>query len=272
MFKEPRPENILEVPGYLKKIIINFFSRLFYIFRLVYEAKPWILFVLTALSLLSGLLPVFQAIAASSLLNELAAAFTATVTSSAPSDEVWLKITGLLILQFAFIFGISLTNNINSLITRISGELVANHIRVKIMNKAKDIDIESFDSPDFYARLENATREADHRPIQIINSVFSLISTVITLFSFFVILSQVRPLWASAVVIILSIPGAVVSFIYRKKNFRYMRHRSKDRRMLSYFSNIVTDKDLAKEIRIFGLNRIFTKKIQRSIYEILQGT
>ncbi len=271
MFKEPKPENIKEVPVYLKKIIVKFFSRLFYIFHLVYEAKPWILFVLTGLSLFSGLLPVCQALAASSLLNELAGAFTASAASLEPDENAWIKITGLLVLQFVFIFGISLTGSINSLVTRISGELVANHVRVKIMTKAKDLDIESFDSPGFYAKLENATREADHRPIQIINSVFSLISTIITLCSFFVVLSQVRPLWASAVVIILSIPGAVVSFIYRKKNFRYMRHRSKDRRMLSYFSNIVTDKDLSKEIRIFGLNEIFTKKYKKVFQRYFKG-
>ncbi len=269
--KEPKPKNIKEVPGYLKNVLSKFFFRLIYIFRLVFETRPWILFVMMTLSVLTGLLPVGQAFAGSYLLNELASSYTAAVSTGILPDEEWANIAGLLILQFVCIFAISITNSINSLVTRISGELVANHVKVKIMNKAKDLDIESFDRPDFYAKLENATREADRRPIQIISSVFNLISTIITICSYFVVLTRVRPVWASVLVIALSIPGAVVSFIYRKKNFRYMRHRSKDRRMLSYFSNIVTDKDLAKEIRIFGLYGIFTKRYKEVFERYFKG-
>ncbi len=269
--KEPKPRSIKEVPTYLKNVIFKFFSRLLYIFRLVWETKPLILIGMLFLSIFSGLLPVGQSYAGSFLLNNLAASFAEANTGGELSDERWMSAVGLLILQFVFIFAISLTNNINSMVTRISGELVANHVRVKIMVKAKDLDIESFDKPDFYARLENATREADHRPIQIINSVFTVISTLITIISYFAVLISVKPVWASILVIALSIPGAVVSFIYKKKKFRYMRHRSKDRRMLSYFSNIVTDKDLAKEIRIFGLSDLFTKRYKEVFKRYFKG-
>ncbi len=269
--KEPRPEKIKDIPKYLKKLLSKFFFRLLYIFHLVWETKPWILFAMTFLAVLSGILPVLQAYAGSYLLNALASSYTKSVSSGIPDTVGWSNIVFLLTLQFLCIFAISFTNNINSLITRISGELVANHVRTKIMGKSKELDIESFDKPNFYAKLENATREADHRPIQIINSVFTLISTVITVCSYFAVLSQVKPVWASVLVIILSIPGAVVSFIYRKKNFRYMRHRSKDRRMLSYFSNIVTDKDLAKEIRIFGLSDLFTERYKEVFARYFRG-
>lgn len=269
--KEPKPHSIKEIPNYIKNVIFKFFSRLIYIFRLVWETKPLILIGMLFLSIFSGLLPVGQSYAGSLLLNSLAASFTEAKTGGVLSDEKWMSVIGLLILQFVFIFAVSLTNNINSLVTRISGELVANHVRVKIMVKAKDLDIESFDKPDFYARLENATREADHRPIQIINSVFTVISTLITILSYFAVLISVKPVWASLLVIVLSIPGAVVSFVYKKKNFRYMRHRSKDRRMLSYFSNIVTDKDLAKEIRIFGLSDLFTKRYKEVFRRYFKG-
>lgn len=267
LLKEKRPENLKEVPNYLKRLFGKFFFRLFYIFRLVWETKPWILLAMTVLSVLSGVLPVCQAYAGSFLLTRLAEGFTASVNGTA-ADGLWQNIVWLLILQFICIFLISLVNNVKSLVTRIAGELTANHVREKIMVKSKELDIASFDKPDFYAKLENATREADHRPIQIINSVFTLVSTIITVCSYFVILTQVKPVWASLLVIVLSIPGAVVSFVYRKKNFRYMRHRSKDRRMLSYFSNILTDKDLIKEIRIFGLSEHFTEKY-KEIQKIL---
>ncbi len=41
--KEPKPQSIREVPGFLKRIVTKFFYRLFYIFRLVWDTNPWIL-------------------------------------------------------------------------------------------------------------------------------------------------------------------------------------------------------------------------------------
>ena len=42
-----------------------------------------------------------------------------------------------------------------------------------------------------------------------------------------------------------------------KKNFLYMRHRSKERRKLSYYSDLLVNKDLVKEMRLFNLSDLF---------------
>lgn len=268
--KEPKPKSLKEVPGYISRSVSKFFSRLLYIFGLVWETKHWILILMLLFSVLSGVLPVAQAYAGSYLLNALASAYSASVSGTVTA-AMWADIAKLLVLQFICIFVISLTHSVNNFVTRVSGELVANHVRVKLMVKSKELDLASFDRPDFYAKLENATREADMRPIQIMNSVFSAVSTVITLVSYFAVLAAVRPRWASILVIALSVPSAVVSFIYKRKNFNYVRHRSKDRRMLSYFSSLVTDKDMVKEIRMFGLADIFTNKYKEVFARYFKG-
>ena len=78
--KEPLPKSIKEVPDYLKRVISKFFKRLFYIFRLVWNAAPWILILLMVIALFNGLLPVVTAFVAAELLNVLADAFTAANT------------------------------------------------------------------------------------------------------------------------------------------------------------------------------------------------
>ena len=70
--KEPKPKSIREVPGYLWRVVSKFFSRLFYIFRLVWDAKPWILFVMVGHSVLSGVFPVIGAIIGKFVLDALA--------------------------------------------------------------------------------------------------------------------------------------------------------------------------------------------------------
>ena len=124
------------------------------------------------------------------------------------------------------------------------------------MEKARKIDLASFDDPEFYSRLENANNAAGHRPIQILESTFSIMSTVISMVSFIVILWGISP-YAPIIIIALSIPSAVINFIYRRKNVNYIRHRSKERRQMFYYSSLMTNKDLVKEVRIFNLSDLF---------------
>lgn len=254
--KEKKPKSVKEIPLYLKNVFGKFFFRLFYIFRLVWDTKKWVMAVMSLLSVLSGILPVLSAFVASLLINALAAAYVAGAQSF--SDK-FPQIAALLVLQFACIFALTLTSNINTLVTRITGELVVNHVNVKMMSKAQSIDLKSFDNPEFYARLENASREADRRPVQILSSVFTIISTLISVISFIAILWAVSPT-APFIVLALAIPSGIISFVFRKKNFLYMRRRSKNRRQLTYYSSLMTNKDLVKEVRIFGLSGELIKR------------
>ena len=265
--KEPLPKNLKEVPDYLKRLIFKFFKRLIYIFRLVWDTSPWILIFLLLIALINGLLPVVTAWVAADLLNLLAAAF---VAAKSGAEIAFSGIMWLLILQFGCILFKSLISHINSMVVRISGEMVTNHVKIMMMNKAKTVDLQSFDKTDFYERLENAQREATVRPIQIINATFTSVSTVISMLSFVAILFTVSP-WAPLFIVALALPSAFITYLYRKKSFNYVRMRSKDRRQLNYYSGLMTNKDMVKEIRIFGLSDLFIKRYGKTFKEYFKG-
>lgn len=88
--------------------------------------------------------------------------------------------------------------------------------------------------------------------------------------SFVTILAAVSPV-APLLVILLAIPSAVVNFIYRKKNVMYMRHRSKERRQMSYYSQTMVDKDAVKEIRLFGLSDLFIERYRKVFAKYFSG-
>ena len=265
--KEPLPKNIKEVPGYLKRVVSKFFKRLFYIFSLVWNTAPWILISLTVIAVFNGLLPVATAWIAAELLNVLADAYTAAIGGAAIEFS---KIIILLMLEFICIVSKSFFGHLNSLVVRISGEMVANHVKTIIMQKSKVLDLQSFDKPEFYERLENAQREATMRPVQIINATFNSVSTIISVLSFVGILFTVSP-WAPPFIILLSLPAGFVAYIYRKKAFEYIRMRSKDRRQLNYYSGLMTNKDLVKEIRIFGLSGVFVERYKKTFEKYFKG-
>ncbi|MBQ7365277.1 MAG: ABC transporter ATP-binding protein [Clostridia bacterium] len=267
--REPKPKSIKEVPRYLKNITKSFFSRLFYTVGLVWEARPSLVFLMVFMAIFNGVSPVVGAFIAAELITVISEALLGTATANA--------VFVALLWQFGFTFVNSLVNTVNNILTRISGEVVTNHIKVKIMKKAKEIDLASFDSPEFYERMENANREAGMRPVNIMNATFSMVSRIISMVSFIVVLVGILPklnAWAPALMIVfvlLSILSAVVNFIFRRKNFLYMRHRSKDRRQMSYYSDVLVNKDLVKEVRLFDLSDLFIGKYNEVFKRYFSG-
>lgn len=251
--KEPLPKSIGEIPSYLQRVTHSFFSRLIYIIKLVWEAKKSLLLMMIFMAVFNGVSPVISAYIGANLLNRVSDVLTLDTPIFGTICSILLP---AMLLQFGYMFFVSLIGSISNMITRISSEVVTNYVKCKIMNKAKEIDVASFDMPEFYEKFENANREAGSRPIEVIRSTFNIISTIISAVSFIVILSAVA--WfAPLVVILLSLPSAIITFWYRKKNFKYMRHHSKERRQMSYYSDMLVNKDMVKELRLFGLSDTF---------------
>lgn len=261
--KEPLPKHLKEVPQYLIRLISSFFLRLFYIFRLVWETKPLILILMIAAAAANGLLPIFGAYISAEIINALAENLSGRAVTAA-------AIGMLFGYQFLYLFLNRIVNDINHMVSSLSGEMITNHIRRKIMQKAKEIDVSCFDQPDFYEKLENANREAGMRPVQVLNSSLTVISTLISMISFIAVLAAIG-LWAPFLVIILAVPSAVISFIYRRKTVGYMRRRSKARRQMNYYSEAVVDKDLVKEIRLLGISGDFEKRYDAVFKDYFKG-
>ncbi|MBQ6171561.1 MAG: ABC transporter ATP-binding protein [Clostridia bacterium] len=262
--REPKPKRLREWPSYLLRNTRKLFRRLFYIYGLVWDARPWIFITMIFMTVFNGVSPVIGAYISKLLLDALAKA-----ASGQLGDNFW-ALGGLLIFQIAYQFFVSLVNSLNNMVNRLSNEIIVYSIKLKIMNKAKTIDLADFDLPDFYSKLENANREAGNRPLSIMSASFSVISTIISLFGFIAILGSL--MWyAPLLIILVSLPSAIVSFRYRGKMFRYIRHRSKDRRQMEYYSGLLVNKDLVKEVKLFNLADFFIGKYKTVFLNYYKG-
>ena len=263
-----RPKGIRDLPRFLREWIGGFFGRLGYIFRLVWDTGHWILLLMLSIAIFTGVMPVVGALLSKDILNGLQDVI------SAKSPAVFWGSAVMFLLVFYFLYRIlnQLVTRLNTAVTRIAGEKVVRHIKVQIMQKAKEIDLASFDMPEFYEKLENANREAGIRPLQVLSATFDALSKLITLVSYIAVLATAPGMWWTApVMLLISLPTAIISFSYRHKNFNYMRRRSKDRRQMTYYSELMVNKDMAKEIRIFGLADHFTDRYNRVFDQYYQG-
>ena len=275
-----KPHSIKQVPKYIGKVIKSFFSRYFYIFKLVWETKPIILFGLCIIAIMSGLFPVLGAYITSRLLQSISDAYNAVQSNNQGIDfasltfkEIFyqnIEFFNWLAIQFIYLIANSIFNTLNTAIVAISGERVANHIKVKIITKAKNIDIAEFDKPEFYEKLENASREASFRPVQILSSTFSMISSIISVVSFIIALSILSK-WAPLIVIAFALPAAIVKFSYGRKNYLYAKRHSKERRQMEYYSQLMTNKDTVKEVRIFNLSDTLIGKFKSTFKKYFKG-
>ena len=250
------PRGVGDVPRYLRELLGGFFSRYAYIVKLVWRTGKWILFLLSFIALFRGVTPVIGALISQAVLNELQEIIQ---QGALPQSVFWQsKVLHLLIFLFVYRVLSQVVNEVNRALNRIAGEKVVRQVKVQIMEKSKELDVASFDNPAFFERMENASREAGMRPLQILSETFGMVSTIIEFVSYLVILLAAPGLWwATLVIIAVSIPSAVINFVYRRKNFQYMRRRSKDRRQMDYYSGLLVNKDMIKEVRMYDLADTF---------------
>ena len=266
------PKGFRDLPRYLKELFGGFFFRYFYIFGLVWKTGPWILIVMALIAIFQGVMPVVLSSISKNVINNLQDIYGAGSESQGFAGFAATAVMALLLSLFACRILNRVVSTLSSSVARIAGEKVVMETKLRIMEKAKDLDLASFDIPGFYEKLENANREVGNRPISIINATFNIISTTIELIGYIVILATAPGMWwATLVIVAVSIPSAIINFIYRRKNFNYIRHRSKDRRQMNYYSGLAVNKDLAKEVRMFGLADTFIGKYKDTFARYYSG-
>jgi len=209
-------------------------------------------------------LPIMNAYIAKNLINELIKII------GAKSWAALSTVITLLILQFFYLILSRFSSQLRGTITTLSGEMVTNHIKLKIATKTEEIDIADFDRPDFYEKLENANREASSRPITILNATLTLFSNIISTISFIITIGTLHPL-IPFVLIILALPSAIINFAYRKVTFKYIKEHTTERRKMNYCTHVLTDKNFNKEIKLLGLHKTFIERYKTLFGDYFAG-
>ncbi len=265
----PPPKNLKDLPRFLREFLGSFFRRLFYIVEIVWDTGHWILFLLVFIAIFQGVMPAVGLKISQQIQN-----FLQTEYMDSGNTAQFIGSAAFTFLIFLFVFRIlnAIVNQLSNAVTRLAGELVVKNVKMRIMRKASELDLSSFDLPAFYEKLENANREAGNRPLQILNATFNIFSTLISLVTYIVLLLTLPSLWWSIfVVIAVSAPSAIINFKFRKKNFNYMRRRSKSRRQMNYYSDIMVNKDMVKEIRMYDLSDTFIHRYEGVFDDYYKG-
>lgn len=119
-YRIPLPKHLSEVPAYVRQLAGSFFFRIGYIFRLVWETRRSLLFVMLLMAVFNGVMPVIGSLIGAAILNDLAQVYAGAALA-------FSVVAVLLVLQFVYIFLNNTVSRFYNMITSLCGELVANH-------------------------------------------------------------------------------------------------------------------------------------------------
>lgn len=131
------------------------------------------------------------------------------------------------------------------------GDLYMQHISVRVIEHASQLDITAFENPEYYDRLERAKAQATDR-IAMIQMMGTLTQQVLTTLFLAVYIASYSPL-----LLLLLIAGTIpallgeshFAFLGYAKNFM----QTPIRRKMDYLRDVGGSKEAAKELKLFGL-------------------
>src|SRR5262249_32208342 len=144
-------------------------------------------------------------------------------------------------------------------------QLVQDHIKGLIHEKAAAIDYAFFESPEYHDQMHQANSQAGTRILGLLNTLGSLGQGTLTFVSISFILTRYS-VWLPALLAASSVPAFG---LLRRENSGYhawWTATTPGRRLSAYFDYVLTSQVAAGEIRLNDLGDYFTEK-----YRVLVG-
>lgn len=221
---------------------------------LVWEAN-WALTVsLAALNLALGAMPAARVWVAKLLVDAVVEAVTSG-SGAAALPEVALLAT----LQLAIGAATNVFSTLANICQQLLQEQVANRVQLLVMRHANRLDLVFFERPKFYDLLQQVQREANFRPVAMIQTAFGLIRGILTFVSLLALLVNLEWFIAAAA-LITPIPAFVSSVRYGWQGYQMMRWQSPLRRMMAYLTTLMTTDTFHKEVKLFTVGDFFVER------------
>ncbi|MFT5601912.1 MAG: ATP-binding cassette subfamily B protein [Flavobacteriales bacterium] len=159
-------------------------------------------------------------------------------------------------------FGLAILLNIlsrfSTLLDKLLGDWVNNETSIQLMLKASSLDLHYFEDPDFYDNLNRARANAENRTA-LISLILTQIQDFITLFALLAVVIVFNPPLVFFLIIVV-VPTFLTESHFNKQSYRMTRRLTPEIREMNYLRRIATLDLVAKEIKVFGLEKFITDR------------
>ncbi len=155
----------------------------------------------------------------------------------------------------------ALCRSIAGLVSEAQGQVITDHMSDLLHAKSIEVDLEYYESAQYYDKLHRAQREAPYRPVRIVNGLVQVAQSGISLLAMAVLLFSFH--WGiAAILFAAAVPGLFVRLRYAGQTYRWQRQSTPTERQAWYFHWLLTGDAHAKEIRQFDLGSLFRRRFR----------
>jgi ATP-binding cassette, subfamily B, bacterial len=243
---------VIQKPGWKERL--SALRNLPAFFKLVWASSPWMTGLNAGLRLLRSAIPVSFLYIGKLIIDEVI--LLNRHPGHASTHHLWELI--------GFEFLLALLNDglgrSISLLDTLLGDLFGKLSSVRIMKHAAILDLEQFEDPVFYDKLERARQQTTGRTI-LLSQVLSQVQDLITMGFLAAGLILFNP-WLIALLFITILPSFIGESYFNDQTYALNRRQTPERRELDYLRYLGASDETAKEVKIFDLSGFIIGKFE----------
>ena len=220
-------------------------------FGLVYRAAGSLTIVWLALLMVQGLLPVALVYLTKTLVDGVAKMIA--------SGSGWQGLTPLIpaaVAMVVVLISIEIFQSVNRWLRTAQSERVEDSVHELIHEQAMCLDMSFYDHPDYYDQLHRARIDALSRPAALIENAGSLVQSLITLIAMAGVLLTFG-IWIPLLLALSTLPALAVVMRHTMRFHLWRLRNTTAIRKTNYYDMMLTSRDAAAEMRLFGLGPHF---------------
>jgi len=157
---------------------------------------------------------------------------------------------------------LSFSDTLSADLALLLGEKVGRRAAQQVTDVATSVDLEAFERPEFFDRLEVARFNAAARNLTAVRAIVQLLGAALAAFALSGALLLIEP-----VLVVMVLAAGIPSFLAAANNSRDL-HRlqeelTSDDRERAYLLSALTSRENAKEVRSFDLGGLLTSRLDR---------
>ena len=230
------------------------------VLKIVWDSGPWVV----GFGLVFRILIAFTSTAAPWVAGLIVDNITASLrANSGPSDKLWW----LAAAEFCLVMASNIFSRAIDYFDRVLADRYTRHVSIQVMEHASSLDLQAYENPVFYDRLERARVQATDRlgMIQAIGRLFQQVVTTATLSAAILFYSP----WLLVLLVVCLIPAFLGESHFAFLNYALNFRQTPVKRELDYLRQVGGSKEAAKELKLFSLNSFLTERFTRLSNEIL---
>ncbi len=227
---------------------------------LVWQSAPGGVVALAAFTVVAALLPPVVAYVGKLIIDAVIAAHAAA--PGIARDAALTRAVQLVWVELGIVLVIAGCERVLGLIRQLVGLRLGIDLNVRILDKARHLELRHFEDPEFYDKLSRARREASTRPLSLIQSNFQVVRNGLTLAGYIALLVGFSG-WMALAVLVATIPAFIAEARFSGAAFRLRNWRSPDARRLTYIEYVLANDEHAKEVKLFGLGPLLLDRYKR---------